>query len=64
MGMQCTDVYSTATPGYIAIGGGVVLAAVTVVIALHGSGSSSPPARAAYIVPTNGGAFAGFSSSF
>lgn len=57
----CMELYKTATPGYVALGGGAVLAAVTVYLFVT---QDRAPARTAYVVPTSGGAVAGFAMRF
>ena len=60
-GVTCADVYNNAVPGYLALGGGAVLAGISVYLFVTG-GSSKP--RTAYVVPTSGGAMAAFSMQF
>ncbi len=55
---NCPDIYNTATPAWIAIGGGAVLAGVTVYLIMT---KPSKPARQAFIAPAHGGAIAGVS---
>jgi hypothetical protein len=62
-GVTCPDVYNNAVPGYLALGGGAVLTGLSVYLFFKSSGSSSS-ARSAYVLPTNGGAFAGYSARF
>jgi hypothetical protein len=57
----CQDLYNTAVPAYLTIGGGVVLGAVTVYLFMR---KDSAPSKTAYIVPTSGGALAGFTGRF
>ena len=52
----CGNVYNTAAPGWIAIGGGAALAIVTVYLVLHGHGT--------YVAPAPGGATVGYATSF
>lgn len=52
-GQQCNDLYATATPGYIALGGGAVLAGIS--IYLFATHKSAP-----VVQPTSGGATVGF----
>jgi hypothetical protein len=61
-GVTCPDVYSTAVPGYLAVGGGAVITGLSIYLFVRGGGSSN--AKTAYMVPTNGGALAGFSARF
>ncbi len=61
-GIRCGDLYNTAVQGWVTVGGGVVLAGVTAYLVLHKPGHA--PARTAYVVPTSGGALAGFSARF
>jgi len=60
-GVTCPDVYNNAVPGYLAVGGGAVLAGLSVYLFVRGGGSSS---RTAYVVPTAGGAYAALSLRF
>jgi len=60
---NCPDVYNNTAPGWLAVGGGVVLAGVTTYLIL--TRPKDAPARSAYIVPTgDGGAMAGFATRF
>jgi hypothetical protein len=52
----CGNVYNTAAPGWIAIGGGAALAIVTIYLAVHGHGT--------YVAPVSGGATVGYASTF
>ncbi len=61
-GVTCPDVYSTAVPGYLAVGVGAAFTGLSVFLFVRGGGSSK--AKTAYLVPTNGGALAGFSARF
>jgi len=55
--LNCPDIYNTSTPGYIALGGGAVLAALTVYLIVT---QPDPPKRTAFVAPTgDGGAIAG-----
>jgi hypothetical protein len=58
----CPTQYNYAAPGWIAVGGGAALAAVTVYLFVKAKPSA--PARSAFVVPTNGGAMAGYTASF
>ncbi len=60
-GVTCADVYNNAVPGYLSLGGGAVLAGISVYLFVTG-GSRAP--RTAYVVPTRGGAMAAFSMRF
>jgi len=62
-GVVCPDLYSTATPGYLAIGGGAVLAGVTIYLFVRGS-RSDPTASTAFVLPARGGAVAGYTLRF
>ncbi|NVB80803.1 MAG: hypothetical protein HOV81_20570 [Kofleriaceae bacterium] len=54
-GQQCNDLYATATPGYIALGAGAVIAGISVYLfATHESG------HVATVTPTQGGAVASY----
>lgn len=59
----CGNVYNTSGPGWAAIGGGVALTGLTVYLVVRGRRGDAP-SRSAYVVPTSGGALAGFSTSF
>jgi len=59
---NCPDLYSTAAPGWAALGAGAVFAGAT--IYLFVTRSPARPASTAYIVPTGGGAVAGFATRF
>jgi hypothetical protein len=62
-GTPCTDLYATATPAYLTLGGGVALAGVAVYLFVRGGGSGT--SRSAYVVPTRGGgALAGWAMRF
>jgi hypothetical protein len=58
----CPEQYNYAAPGWIAVGGGAALAAVTVYLFVKARPSS--PARSAFVVPARGGAMAGYTASF
>ena len=60
-GRPCNDVYSIAPIDYIMLGGGAVLAGIAVYMFAT---DRVPAARTAYVVPTAGGALAGFSTSW
>ena len=60
MGRPCTNVYQTKTPGFITLGAGAALAAVSIYLFTHPGGS----ARAAYVAPTTDGAVAGFAGTW
>jgi hypothetical protein len=60
-GPNCPDLYSTATPGWIAIGGGAVLTGLTIYLIAT---RPARPARQAFVAPTRGGAIAGVTSTF
>jgi hypothetical protein len=64
VGNTCPDpnVYNTATPGWIAVGGAAVLAGVTVYLIATRHGSA--PSRTAFVAPTSDGAVAGLAGSF
>lgn len=56
-GQQCNDLYDTGTPGYITLGGGAVLAGISIYLfATHD--------KAPYVAPTQGGAVVGFATRF
>lgn len=52
----CANVYDFGAPGWISIGGGAVLAAVTVYLFVHGHHTT--------VVPTQGGAVVGWATAF
>lgn len=60
VGTQCPNVWSVATPGYLALGGGVVLVAVSVYLFVKKDG----PTRTAYVAPTGDGVVVGFAGRF
>lgn len=54
-GQQCNDLYSTATPGYVALGAGAVVTGISIYLfATHESG------HVATVTPTQGGAVASY----
>jgi len=58
----CPTQYNYAAPGWITVGGGAALAAVTVYLFVSGK---PPPSRTAFVAPApGGGAVAGFATSF
>jgi hypothetical protein len=59
--LPCPDVYNYAVPGYLTLGAGAALAAVTVYLFVR---NDRAPSRTAYVVPAQGGAVAGFLTSF
>jgi hypothetical protein len=61
-GMTGSNVYNTATPGYLALGGGAVAAGITVYLFLRKDDREA--ARTAIIVPTRGGAMASLALRF
>lgn len=58
---NCPNLYNTAAPGWIAVGGGAVLAAVTVYLIVT---RPRQAASTAFVVPTGDGAMAGFATRF
>jgi hypothetical protein len=60
-GRVCNDLYATQPAGFILLGAGAVAAGVAIYLFAT---ERTPPARSAYVVPTQGGALAGFSTSF
>ncbi len=60
-GVVCPDLYNTATPAYLTLGGGVVLASVTVYLFVRGG---KKPTKTAFVVPVSGGAVAAFATRF
>ncbi len=58
----CPTQYDTLAPALGLLGGGVVLAALTAYLWM--SEAPGEPARTAYVVPTAGGALAGFAATF
>ena len=61
-GRPCNELYSTKTPGFIALGSGAVLAGVSIWLFVTSGGHG--PAHTAYLVPTDGGAMAGYAGHF
>ena len=59
----CTYQRETSISGWATIGGGAVLAGVTVYLFIRGSGESQAQ-RSAYVVPTSGGVYAGYALRF
>lgn len=59
-GQPCNDVYATATPGFIALGGGVLFTGVA--IYLFVTHTSAAPATVPVVAPAEGGATVGFHS--
>lgn len=59
---NCPNLYSTAGPGWAALGAGAVFAGVTVYLFV--TRSPSKPSSSAFVVPSRDGAMAGFSTSF
>ncbi len=58
----CTDLYDNKVPGYLALGGGVVFAAITVYLIVT---QPDKPSRTAFVAPTaDGGAVAGIAGSW
>lgn len=58
---NCPNLYNTSTPAWISIGGGAVLAGLTVYLIVSRPSHAAPPARQAFVVPAEGGAIAGLS---
>ena len=58
----CAFQRNTTAPGWATIGGGVVLAGVTVYLFIRESGESST--SSAFVVPAQGGAYAGYALRF
>lgn len=59
---NCPNLYSTAAPGWLALGAGAVFAGAT--IYLFVTRSPGKPSSTAYVIPTGDGAMAGFATSF
>ncbi len=59
----CPNNYQTATQGWLAVGGAAALAGVTVFLVVK-ERRAGAPGRTAYVVPTAGGAFAGYAARF
>lgn len=58
----CTDLYDNKVPGYLALGGGAVFAAITVYLIIT---QPDKPSRTAFVAPTaDGGAIAGIAGSW
>jgi hypothetical protein len=62
--VPCPDSYDTAVQGWLTIGGAVALAGVTVVLVVTDRAASDEPRRTAYVMPTAGGAIAGYTARF
>ncbi len=62
VGRPCNDVYSNSPGDYLVLGAGVVLGGVAAY--LFATDRKEPPARSAFVVPTSGGALAGFAARF
>jgi len=60
MGMQCNDLYSTATPGFVSLGAGAVLAGISIYL-FATQESASHKNGVSFVAPTRGGAVAGYS---
>ncbi len=55
--LSCPDLYNTSTPGYLALGGGAVFAAITIYLIVT---QPDRPSKTAFVAPTaDGGAIAG-----
>jgi hypothetical protein len=59
---NCPDVYNNAAAGWAATGAGVVLATITVYLIV--TRPKSAPSSTAFVVPAQGGALAGFATTF
>ncbi|HEY4056508.1 MAG TPA: tetratricopeptide repeat protein [Kofleriaceae bacterium] len=59
---NCPNVYNTKTPAIVALSAGGVFAALTIYLIIDRPSSSST--KQAFMVPTNGGAMAGYSFAF
>jgi hypothetical protein len=59
--VPCPDYYDTAAQGWIAIGGAVALAGITVYLVVRERGGDG---RTAYVAPAAGGAIAGYAARF
>ncbi|HEY4175400.1 MAG TPA: tetratricopeptide repeat protein [Kofleriaceae bacterium] len=59
---NCPNVYNTKTPAIIALSGGALFAVITIYLIVDRP--SSPPTKQAFVVPTSGGAMAGYSFAF
>ncbi|HEX4419055.1 MAG TPA: hypothetical protein VH165_14185 [Kofleriaceae bacterium] len=60
--LPCPSQYETLGAGLGTLGGGAVLAGIT--LYLWVTGAPAAPTRTAYVVPTDGGALAGFATRF
>lgn len=60
---NCPNLYNVTAPAWGTLGAGAVLAGISVYLFVT-DGSAKPPARSAYLVPTDGGAMAGYSARF
>lgn len=62
---NCPNLYSTATPGWVLVGGGAVLAGLTVYLFLTQPAKPERATRQVYLAPApGGGALAGFTTTF
>ena len=59
---NCPNLYNVTAPAWGTLGAGAVLTGITVY--LFATGSPKAPARSAYVVPTDGGAVAGYATRF
>jgi hypothetical protein len=60
----CTYNRETSVTGWLGLGGGIVLTGISVYLFVRGDGESSAPDRGAFVVPTHGGAYAGYALTF
>ncbi len=61
VGRPCTNVYQTKTQGIVFLGVGAVFAGISIYLFTH---DGAPKARTAYVVPTDGGAIAGYAATW
>jgi hypothetical protein len=63
--VPCPSPYNNTAQGWLAIGGAAVFAGITVVLVVKERGAGTGGARrTAYVVPTAGGAMAGYAARF
>lgn len=61
---NCVDNYNHTGAAWATVAGGAVVAGVSIYLFARGDGSASAQTRTGYLVPTSGGAMAGYSFKF
>ena len=61
---NCPDVYDNAAPGWVSVGAGAVLVGITAYLIVTRPDDKEERASAAFVVPTDGGAVAGYTTRF